>query len=439
MARCAASSRTSRRSRRATSRSGRAATCSPSASCCGSWSATGGCSAGLPDLEALRAVREPTAIQRPSEVDPRIARGIDDIVMMALQRDRDRRPTAAQLGQQLRSLRYSLETTVGDPAAELARVIENAEQVAREATPPQTPRATGFESFDPAEMTVIRIRTADGFSQKDNNRSIAQARQVIDRFEEEETRLAAALGRSDAPAALRRPPGRRDRRGLGDDAAATGRAQAIGRGADADARDARDSRQHRQRRAGDRDRRVRRRRDTPGRAAIAGGRRCPERRSPASLPQRRAAGPGTGTGSGPGTTATIAPANRSADHPAVIGGRRLIVAAAPLGGAQSRRTRPRRSRGRDGSTRVSAARATSVAFPLPPPAMPPPGNYPMWNQGDAVPSAYNPNMGSPSRMQPVGYAPATAPASAFKPWMLVVGAVIMALLAFAITRTLISN
>ena len=154
---------------------------------------------GLGDLEALRAVREPN-VPPPSELDPRIRKEADAIVMGALQRDPQRRPTAGQLGHQLRSLRYSLDDTSGDPATELAKVIDNAEQVERQSRNLATPaaaaaiaRSSGFDSGEPAEMTVIRIRTADAFSER-NERSISMARSVIDRFEEEETRMAQLSG-----------------------------------------------------------------------------------------------------------------------------------------------------------------------------------------------------------------------------------------------------
>jgi len=54
-------------------------------------------------------------------------------------------------------------------------------------------RRSAFE-LEPSEATVIRIRTADAFSARDNDASIVAARQVIDRFEEEETRLAQLSG-----------------------------------------------------------------------------------------------------------------------------------------------------------------------------------------------------------------------------------------------------
>ncbi|HSN25550.1 MAG TPA: protein kinase [Kofleriaceae bacterium] len=150
---------------------------------------------GLDDLSALRAVRDPK-IPRPSEIDPKLTPEIDQILMTALAKDKSRRyPSAGAFGQKLRALRYSLETTSGDPATELAKIIDSTEEVERQSAQLITPPApSGRFDFDGGEATVIRIRTADAFSARDNDASIVKARQVIDRFEEEETRLAQLSG-----------------------------------------------------------------------------------------------------------------------------------------------------------------------------------------------------------------------------------------------------
>jgi serine/threonine protein kinase len=156
---------------------------------------------GMGDLEALRAVRE-AQVQRPSEVEPRVNPDVDKLLMAALSRDPKRRPTAGVFGEQLRALRYSLDTTVGDPATELGKIIDVAEQALRESQQMMAqqlrPQAghSGFDHIESTggEHTVIRIRTADVFSQKDGGRAISAARQVIDRFEEEETRQAQLTG-----------------------------------------------------------------------------------------------------------------------------------------------------------------------------------------------------------------------------------------------------
>ena len=143
---------------------------------------------GLGDLEALRAVRE-VQVPSPREMDSRLTPEIDALIMSALARDPRGRPTAGQLGAKLRTLRYSLDVTVGDPATELAKIIDTAEEVERQSSQPIVPSSPRLE-FD-GEATVIRIHTADEFSMRDKDAmSVARARQVIDRFEEDETRQA---------------------------------------------------------------------------------------------------------------------------------------------------------------------------------------------------------------------------------------------------------
>ncbi len=153
---------------------------------------------GMSDMDALRAVRE-AQVQRPAEIDPRLSPEIDQLVMAALSRDFKRRPTAGELGAKLRAMRYAMEVTVGDPATELAKIIDTADEVERQSQHNIQDRASGFElergsrgsmQIDPNEMTVIRIRTADAFSMRD----MGQAKAVIERFEEEETRLAQLSG-----------------------------------------------------------------------------------------------------------------------------------------------------------------------------------------------------------------------------------------------------
>jgi serine/threonine-protein kinase len=156
----------------------------------------------LGDLEALRAVRE-GKVPRPTEIDGRLDREIDNLIMSALNADASKRPTAGQLGQKLRGLRYSLEVTVGDPATELAKIIDTADQVQRESKQMMAqhvsgafaaPPSSGFDQIEHTEATVIRIRTADAFSIPDKQVGMAKARAVIDRFEEEETKLAQLSG-----------------------------------------------------------------------------------------------------------------------------------------------------------------------------------------------------------------------------------------------------
>jgi serine/threonine-protein kinase len=147
---------------------------------------------GLDDMAALRAVRD-AKVPQPTEIDGRLPPEIDQILMTALAKDTTQRYTSSrQRGQKLRSLRYSLDVSVGDPSSELAKLIESTEEVERQSQQmiAQKRPGSGRFDFDGGEATVIRIRTADAFSARDNDQSISQARMVIDRFEEEETRLA---------------------------------------------------------------------------------------------------------------------------------------------------------------------------------------------------------------------------------------------------------
>jgi serine/threonine-protein kinase len=157
---------------------------------------------GLGDLEALRAVRDAN-VPRPTEADPRLDPQVDKLLMAALARDLKARPTAGQLGAQLRTLRYSLESTVGDPATELAKIIDTADEVERQSQRIEIPVAARqsarfgaqFADIEHTEATVIRIRTADEFSMRDKDGTgMARIRQVIDHFEEEQTRQATLSG-----------------------------------------------------------------------------------------------------------------------------------------------------------------------------------------------------------------------------------------------------
>ena len=147
----------------------------------------------LSDMEALRSVREARA-PRPRDVDPRLPADVDALIMSALSAEPRARPTAGQLCAQLRSLRYALDVTVGDPATELAKLIDATEPAEgeREGSPKL---AVPRREFDGNDATVIRIHTADAFSTRDKDGAgMARARdvyrEVIDRFEEEETRQA---------------------------------------------------------------------------------------------------------------------------------------------------------------------------------------------------------------------------------------------------------
>jgi eukaryotic-like serine/threonine-protein kinase len=369
---------------------------------------------GLGDLEALRGVRE-AQITPPSQTDPRLRREIDAIVMTALARDKNRRfASAGELGAQLRALRYALDVTVGDPALELARIVEATVETEREnkPIPPSGPR-----DFDPNEATVIRIRTADAFSANDNDASIVAAREVIDRFEDEETRLAQLSGdqlrflRDAAPIEAATPP--RPKRTPGDDEATRARSplRADEIEALAPAHDAGAPNEHFT--ASDETKLV-----------VSRDRRTPPPQH--IVPSAPAAPP-------PLTLDVIEPP-LTLDEPASV--------------SQS----VSKSLSQSVSHSVSNAPLTLEQTPQgpPPPMKVPTQGQPGW--GPPVAAQRLPPVAQANFARPPTYParPSTPPPVAgaqtrsgtgaslgFKPWMLVVGAVIVALLAFAITRAFI--
>jgi hypothetical protein len=127
----------------------------------------------LSDLDALEAART-GRVPGPREFDPAMIAQIDEIIRRATAREPDQRyPTAAAFGAALRDCRYSIVTTAGEPAKELAKILaglfdsDNKEQDA---------------SHD--ERTVVRIRTAAGFT------GLGLEQRIIDGsgFEDEDTR-----------------------------------------------------------------------------------------------------------------------------------------------------------------------------------------------------------------------------------------------------------
>jgi serine/threonine-protein kinase len=148
----------------------------------------------LPDLDALRAVRE-VRVPRPSEVDATLPREVEAVLLSALARDPAQRPpSAGQLGATLRSIRYSLDEAAGDPATELGKIVDNAAKTGGEPTAPTPPKVKreSANPFDQKEPTFLRIRTADEFQDSDSEgTAVLRARDLIDRFEEEETRMAS--------------------------------------------------------------------------------------------------------------------------------------------------------------------------------------------------------------------------------------------------------
>jgi serine/threonine-protein kinase len=107
----------------------------------------------LPDFDALRAVRE-GRLPRPRDIDPGIDAELERIVLTGLApRPEDRFPSAGNLGAALRNCRYSIVSTVADPAVEVARLIEE-----HAGSRPELPAPPA------REPSVVRINTVAGFS-----------------------------------------------------------------------------------------------------------------------------------------------------------------------------------------------------------------------------------------------------------------------------------
>ena len=107
----------------------------------------------LPDFDALRAVRE-GRLPRPRDIDPGIDAELERIVLTGLApRPEDRFPSAGNLGAALRNCRYSIVSTVADPAVEVARLIEE-----HAGSRPELPAPPS------REPSVVRINTVAGFS-----------------------------------------------------------------------------------------------------------------------------------------------------------------------------------------------------------------------------------------------------------------------------------
>ena len=78
--------------------------------------------------------------------------------------------------------------------------------MAEQQPPQQSPVSRGgFDTLDPAETTVIRIHTADAFSQRDNGALIAQARAGHRSLRGRGDAARAAVGRPAADAAQGAP------------------------------------------------------------------------------------------------------------------------------------------------------------------------------------------------------------------------------------------
>lgn len=151
---------------------------------------------GMADSDALRAVVE-AVIPAPSSLDRALPAELDAILASALARDIDLRlPSAGELGGRLRGLRYSLESSSGDPAATLARTVAGME---REPSSPATLAAAERSGpFDGSQRSVVKIETAAVFAQRDpDGTGLLAARRLLDAFDDAEPRMSLLPGAFD--------------------------------------------------------------------------------------------------------------------------------------------------------------------------------------------------------------------------------------------------
>jgi serine/threonine protein kinase len=107
----------------------------------------------LPDFDALRAVRE-GRLPRPRDIDPSIDSDLERILLTGLApRPEDRFPSAGNLGAELRTCRYSLVSSLGDPAVEISRLVDE-----------HAATNNKDHSAPTREPSVVRISTVAGFS-----------------------------------------------------------------------------------------------------------------------------------------------------------------------------------------------------------------------------------------------------------------------------------
>jgi len=142
---------------------------------------------GLADLEALAAVRAGN-IRRPREIDPKISRELEDVILRAMSQSAEARYASAnEFGSKLRGLRYSMPDTGMDPASEISRVLSKYAGDSAESRMVER------------EPTIVRIRTAAGFGMtpfdaggltevQDDHPPFNGAAAAFDAFDDEETR-----------------------------------------------------------------------------------------------------------------------------------------------------------------------------------------------------------------------------------------------------------
>ena len=143
---------------------------------------------GMPDFDALRMVRD-HQIPDLASVALDIDRGLAEIIMKAVApAPEDRYQTASEFASALRDYRYAMVSSSGDPARQVAAMVQSlAPGDVEKSEPPDLP---DLVDVDP-DRTVVRIRSAAGFGPpRLDGDGFEGARSLLDAYEDEAT-LAA--------------------------------------------------------------------------------------------------------------------------------------------------------------------------------------------------------------------------------------------------------
>jgi eukaryotic-like serine/threonine-protein kinase len=140
----------------------------------------------LADFEALKAVCEGN-VPRPRSVDSKLDPKLEVILLKALAHNPDERyGSASELGKDLRAYRYSLPSTSGDPAAELASLVT---RIAKNGGQPSKKEA--------AAAPGVRRPELDDFTGGTNTFTLEEEQSLVRRttYEEARQRFQAEEGR----------------------------------------------------------------------------------------------------------------------------------------------------------------------------------------------------------------------------------------------------
>jgi serine/threonine-protein kinase len=142
----------------------------------------------LPDFEALKAVCD-GKVPRPRSVDPKLDPKLEAILLKALAHaPEERYHGAGELGKDLRGYRYSLPSTGGDPAAELASLVTRFDGQGRQKPVRKETAAPAVPRPQPDDFTG----TTSTFTLEEDASLVRKTtyEEAWQKFREEESRVA---------------------------------------------------------------------------------------------------------------------------------------------------------------------------------------------------------------------------------------------------------